>query len=66
MNSTKLVSLLSIAAGICLFAIFVITIITGVSQEQFEIAQTVESYTKGLIACENALRLTFTIDLIFI
>jgi hypothetical protein len=66
MNTTKLISRLSLAAGFCASAMFLIAIFTGVSQEQFEISQTVESYTKGLIAAENPLRLTFTIDIIFI
>jgi hypothetical protein len=66
MNTRKTISLLSLTAGICIFAMFLISIITGISQEQFEITQTVESYTKGLIAGENTLRLTFTIDIVFI
>lgn len=66
MNTRRTISLLSLTAGLCIFAMFLIAIITGVSQEQFEVSQTVESYTKGLIAGENALRLTFTIDLVFI
>ncbi len=66
MKTSKIISRLSSVAAICASAMFLIAIITGVSQEQFEISQTVESYTKGLIAAENPLRLTFTIDLIFI
>ncbi len=66
MNTRKIISILSLIAGLCIFAMFLIAIITGVSQEQFEITQTVESYTKGLIAGENPLRLTFTIDIVFI
>jgi hypothetical protein len=66
MNNTKIISYLSLAAGLCVFTMFLIAIFTGVSQEQFEITQTVESYTKGLIAAENPLRLTFTIDIVFI
>jgi hypothetical protein len=66
MNTRKTISLLSLIAGLCILAMFLIAIFTGVSQEQFEVTQTVESYTKGLIAGENALRLTFTIDIVFI
>jgi hypothetical protein len=66
MNSSKIISRLSLVAGICASAMFLISVFTGVSQEQFEISQTVENYTKGLIAAENPLRLTFTIDIIFI
>lgn len=66
MNTRKIISLLSLIAGLCVFSMFLIAIITGVSQEQFEATQTVESYTKGLIAGDNALRLTFTIDIVFI
>ena len=66
MNTRKTISLLSLIAGLCIFSMFLIAIFTGVSQEQFEVTQTVESYTKGMIAGENALRLTFTIDIVFI
>ncbi len=66
MNTPKTINLLSLTAGICVFAMFLIAIITGVTQEQFEVTQTIESYTKGLIAGENALRLTFSIDIVFI
>jgi hypothetical protein len=66
MNTSKLISRLSLIAGFCVFTMFLIAMLTGVSQEQFEITQTVESYTKGLIAAENPLRLTFTIDIVFI
>lgn len=66
MNTRKIISRLSLIAGLCIFSMFLIALITGVSQEQFEVTQTVESYTKGLIAGENALRLTFAIDVVFI
>lgn len=66
MNNRKIISRLSLIAGLCVFSMFLIAIFTGVSQEQFEVTQTVESYAKGLIAGENALRLTFTIDIVFI
>jgi hypothetical protein len=66
MNTRKIISLLSLIAGLCVFSMFLIAIFTGVSQEQFEVTQSVESYTKGLLAGENALRLTFTIDIVFI
>ncbi len=66
MNTKKIISLLALIAGLCIFSMFLIAILTGVSQEQFEVTQTVESFAKGLIAGENALRLTFTIDLVFI
>jgi hypothetical protein len=66
MNTSKIISRLAFVAGLCVFTMFLIAIFTGVSQEQFEVTQTVESYTKGLIAAENLLRLTFTIDIVFI
>jgi hypothetical protein len=66
MNSRKIISRLSIIAGICASSMFLIAIFTGVSQEQFEITQSVANYTKNLIAGQNELRLTFTIDLVFI
>lgn len=66
MNTKKFISLLSIIAGLCVLSMFLIAIFTGVTQEQFEVTQLVESYTKGLLAGENALRLTFTIDIVFI
>jgi hypothetical protein len=66
MNSRKIISRLSIIAGICASSMFLIAIFTGVSQEQFEITQSVANYTKNLIGGQNELRLTFTIDLVFI
>jgi len=66
MKTKNIISLLAFVAGLCIFAMFLIAILTGVSQEQFEVTQSVESYTKGLIAGENALRLTFSIDIVFI
>jgi hypothetical protein len=66
MNTRKIISLLSLIAGLCIFSMFLIAILTDVSQEQFEVTNTVEKYRQGLIAGENALRLTFTIDIIFI
>ena len=66
MNTRKIISFLSLVAGLCIFAMFLVTLLTGVAQEPFEFTQTVESYTKGLIAAENPLRLIFTIDIVFI
>ena len=66
MQTPKIISYLSLIAGLCILSMFLIAIFTGVSQEQFEITQSVESYTKGLIAGENPLRLTFAIDIVFI
>ena len=66
MNSGKIISLLSLVAGACIFSMFLIAILTGVSQEQFEVTQTAESYAQALRDAENSLRLTFTIDLVFI
>jgi hypothetical protein len=66
MNTRKIISILSLIAGILIFLMFVVTLATGVSQEKFEVSQTVESYTQNLIASENPLRLIFTIDLVFI
>ena len=66
MNTRKVISHLALIAGLCILSMFLIAILTGVSQEEFEITQSVESYTKGLIAGQNPLRLTFTIDIIFI
>lgn len=66
MNTRKIISRLSLTAGLCVLSMFLIAVFTGVTQEQFEVTQSVESYAKGLIAGENPLRLTFTIDIIFI
>lgn len=66
MNTRKIISLLSLFAGLCVFSMFLIAIFTGVTQEQFEVTQTVENYTKGLIAGENPLKLTFAVDIVFI
>ncbi len=66
MNNSKIIARLSLIAGLLVFSMFLVTILTGVSQEKFEITQTVESYTRNLIEAQNPLRLIFTIDLIFI
>lgn len=66
MNTRKIISRLSLTAGFCVLIMCLIAIFTGVTQEQFEVSQTVENYTKGLLAGENPLRLTFTIDIVFI
>lgn len=66
MKIRKTISLLSLIAGLCVFSMFLIAIFTGVTQEQFEVTQTIENYTKGLITGENPLRLTFSIDIVFI
>jgi hypothetical protein len=66
MNTRKTISLLSLIAGLCIFSMFLIAIFTKVSQEQFEVTQDVEIYKTALIAAENPLRLTFSIDLVFI
>jgi hypothetical protein len=66
MKTPKLISRLALIAGLCVFSMFLIAIITGVSQEQFEVTQNVANYTNGLMAGQNALRLTFTIDIVFI
>ncbi|MCU0240117.1 MAG: hypothetical protein MUC29_11810 [Pyrinomonadaceae bacterium] len=66
MNPRKTISLLSLTAGICIFAMFLIAVFTGISQEQFEVTRSVENYKQALLAAENTLRLTFTVDLVFI
>ncbi len=66
MNSRKIISILSGVAGILILSMFVVTLVTGVSQEKFEVTQTVENYTRNLIEANGVLRLYFTIDLIFI
>ena len=66
MNNSKIIARLALIAGLLVFAMFLVTLVTGVSQEKFEITQTVESYTRNLIEAQGSLRLIFTIDLIFI
>lgn len=66
MNNSKIIARLALIAGLLVFTMFLVTIVTGVSQEKFEITQTVESYTRNLIEAQGSLRLVFTIDLIFI
>ena len=66
MNNSKIIARLALIAGLLVFAMFLVTILTGVSQEKFEITQTVESYTRNLIEAQGSLRLIFTIDLVFI
>jgi len=65
-NSRKIISILSAFAGFLILSMFVVTLVTGVSQEKFEVTQTVESYTRNLLEANGILRLYFTIDLIFI
>ncbi len=66
MNTQRIISLLALVAGLCVLTFFIIGISTGVSQEKFEVTQTVANYTQGLIAGQNPLRLTFTLDIVFI
>ena len=66
MNNSKLIARLSFIAGLLVLSMFVVTLVTGVSQEKFEITNTVENYTQNLIEAQNPLRLIFSIDLIFI
>lgn len=66
MNNRKFISRLSLIAGFCIFAMFLVTVFTGVSQEQFEITQNVTTYTNRLVAAQNPLRIIFTIDIVFI
>lgn len=66
MNERKIISRLSFASGLCILAMFLVTVITGKSQEIFEVTQTVEQYSKNLVESQNALRVIFTFDIIFI
>lgn len=66
MNQIQVISRLSFVGGLCILAMFLVTLFTGVSQEQFEITQNVESYTQKLVLAQTPLRLIFTIDLVFI
>ncbi len=66
MNTRKTISILSLIAGLCVFSMFTIAMVTGVTQEQFETGHSVVKYTQDLIAAENPLRLTFTVDIVFI
>lgn len=66
MNNQKIISRLSLVAGLCVLAMFVVGITTRVTQEKFEITQSVTNYTNGLVEGQNPLRLTFTIDIVFI
>ncbi len=66
MDNRRIISLLSFIAGLCVFAMFLVTVFTGRSQEEFEITQSVADYTKNLISAEMPLRIIFTIDFVFI
>lgn len=66
METRKIISRLSFIAGLCILAMFLVTVFTGRSQEEFEITQSVADYTKNLISAEMPLRIIFTIDFIFI
>jgi hypothetical protein len=62
----KTIVRLACTGGFLILAMFAVTILTGVSQERFEITKSVDAYTEALRAAENPLRLIFTIDLVFI
>jgi hypothetical protein len=66
MDNSKIIVRLSLVAGLLVFSMFAVTLLTGVSQEVFEQTQTVENYTRNLIEAQKPLRFLFTIDLIFI
>ncbi|MBX7171834.1 MAG: hypothetical protein K1X72_12810 [Pyrinomonadaceae bacterium] len=66
MDNKKIISRLSLVAGLCVLTMFVIGITTKVTQEKFEISQSVVNYTNGLIEAQTPLRLTFTVDIVFI
>ncbi len=66
MNNQKIISSLALVAGLCIFAMFLVTVFTGISQEQFEITQNVTNYANNLVAAQNPLRLIFSIDIVFI
>ncbi len=66
MNNSKIIARLSFIAALLILSMFVVTLVTGVSQEKFEVTQTVEIYTRNLLEANGILRLYFTIDLIFI
>lgn len=66
MNTRKTIVGLSLAAGCCILTMFGIALVTGVSQEQFEITQNLDVFKQQLAAAETALRLTLGVDIIFI
>ncbi len=66
MDNSKIIVRLSLVAGLLIFSMFAVTLLTGVSQEKFEVMQNAESYARNLIEAQNPLRLIFTFDLIFI
>jgi hypothetical protein len=57
---------LAVAAIACLIAMLTITLVTGVSQETFEIVRAPDIYADGLAAHTGALRLLFGIDSAFL
>lgn len=66
METRKIITLLSMLAGMCILTMFLVTLFTSVAQEPFELVQPVDIYTKKLIAAEGPLRAIFTVDFIFI
>lgn len=57
---------LALAAIACLIAMLVVTAVSGVSQETFEIVRAPDVYADGLAAHTGALRLLFGIDSAFL
>lgn len=66
MGTRKIISRLSIAAGLCILTMFLITIFTSVAQEPFELVHPANVYTSKLVASEGPLRAIFTVDFVFI
>jgi hypothetical protein len=57
---------LALAAIACLFAMVTISVVTGASQEAFEIVRSPEIYAADLAAHAGALRALFGIDSVFL
>lgn len=66
MNNQTIISRLAFVAGLCVFAMFLVTVFTGISQEQFEITKNVTNYANSLVVAQNPLRIIFSIDIVFI
>ncbi len=66
MDKSKTIVRLSLVAGVLILLMFSVTLVTGVSQEKFEVVTQSSEYAKTLASEQNPLRLIFTFDFVFI
>ena len=62
----KMLVMLGIAGGLLAFALLLVSLLLGGSQEPFQVVRSVSEYSQMLAARSMAMRLSFTLDNIFI